>query len=134
MRSHHALFHTKIGKNLSAFGNWNFSSESSPRLWDSIDDGFWYADSTTLLVWTVKYSIGDERLQNAYLSVQPEKTIHKKRIVTNRILGIPVSYADKVEEKLLWQKTVVVNDEAKVPKRKRGFMEMFNTTTSSNII
>lgn len=58
--SWYALFHTKIGKDLSAYSNWNFSSDPSSRWWDSVDEGFWFAESSTLLVYSVKYQIGRE--------------------------------------------------------------------------
>lgn len=60
LRSWYALFHTKIGKNLTAFNNWNFSSDTSSKWWDSIEHGFWFAESTTMLIQTVPYYIGQE--------------------------------------------------------------------------
>lgn len=53
--SWYAVFHTKIGKNLTAYNNWNFSSDPSSRWWDSLAEGFWFAETTTLLVYTQTY-------------------------------------------------------------------------------
>lgn len=55
----YALFHTKIGKNESAYNYWNFSSDTSSRWWDSVQEGFWFANTSTLLVYTVRYTIGE---------------------------------------------------------------------------
>lgn len=56
--SWYALFHTKVGKDLTAFNNWNFSSDPSSKWWDSVEYGFWFAESSTLLVYSIKYQIG----------------------------------------------------------------------------
>lgn len=50
-----AMMHTKIGKNETAFSNWNFSSDPSSKWWDSVDFGFWFHETTTLLVYSVRY-------------------------------------------------------------------------------
>lgn len=60
LKSWFALFHTKIGKNESAYNNWNFSSDPSSRWWDSVAEGFWFAESTTLLIYSVPYYIGQQ--------------------------------------------------------------------------
>lgn len=40
LRNYYVLFHTREGKNMSLYNNWNFSS---PTIWDSKDEGFWYS-------------------------------------------------------------------------------------------
>ena len=49
LRTFYVLFHTREGKNESLYNNWNFST---PAIWDGIDGGFWYAQNTTILVFT----------------------------------------------------------------------------------
>lgn len=58
LTSFYSIFHTKIGKNLTAYNNWNFSSDTSSRWWDSVEEGFWFADTTTMIAYTVPYVIG----------------------------------------------------------------------------
>ena len=60
LRNWYCLFHTKIGKNLTAFSNWNLTSDGTPFWWDSVEAGFWLAVSTTLLMRTLPYYIGKE--------------------------------------------------------------------------
>ena len=67
LKSWYALFHTKIGKDLTRFNNWNFSSDTSSKWWDSIEHGFWFDEGTTMLIGTVHYFIGQEQIQNAYI-------------------------------------------------------------------
>ena len=72
LNSLYALFHTKEGKDLNAYAGWNFSADASSRWWDSMAEGFWYAEKTTMLVYTVVYKIGYEQIANAYITVMPE--------------------------------------------------------------
>ena len=55
LRSMYALLHTNEGKNLAKFNNWNFTST---LYWDSVEEGFWFATNTTLLVMSDFYVIG----------------------------------------------------------------------------
>lgn len=60
LKSWFALFHTKIGKNESAYNNWNFSSRTDSYWWDSVDAGFWFAKTSTILIYSVPYTIGSQ--------------------------------------------------------------------------
>lgn len=121
-----AMFHTSIGKNLSAYNNWNFSSDTSSKWWDSVQHGFWFAETSTLLVYSVKYRIGYEQLENAYIRLQPERTYHINRNITKYFMGIPTKFANYTEDVVIWRKTVVVNDDNLTPVRKLGLGESFN--------
>ena len=48
--------HTKDSKNETKFNGWKFTST---RYWDSKEEGFWFDMNTTLLVYTVTYTIGE---------------------------------------------------------------------------
>lgn len=49
-------------------------------------------------------------------------------------LGVGYAFEDRIEEKLIWSKTVIVNDAGQTPTRKLGKGEVFNQTTGSNLI
>jgi hypothetical protein len=51
LRTFYVLFHTTAAKNPTLFNYWNLSSdvEAPARWWDSIDDGFWFDETTTML-------------------------------------------------------------------------------------
>jgi hypothetical protein len=49
--------HTREGGDKTAYNNWNFTT---PFHWDSVDNGFWYAPNTTILIYTVTYKIGEK--------------------------------------------------------------------------
>jgi len=49
--------HTREGMDEKAYNNWNFTT---PYWWDSVDNGMWYAEKTTILINTVTYKIGSE--------------------------------------------------------------------------
>lgn len=94
LRSWYALFHTRDSKNLTKFNNWNFSSS---LYWDSVEEGFWFDDNTTLLVYSITYKIGEEQLENAILRLQPETLNFKEQNVTRSFLSIPIATEDNVE-------------------------------------
>lgn len=117
LKSWYALFHTKIAKDLTAYNNWNFSSDPSSKWWDSVDYGFWFADTTTLLVYSVDYIIGYEQVANAYIRLMPERSNHIKQMVTQTFLGMPIAFEDRVEETIIWRKSVIMNDFGRTPMR-----------------
>lgn len=128
LKSWFALFHTKIGKNLTAYNNWNFSSDTSSKWWDSIEHGFWFAESTTMLIQTVPYIIGKQQIMNAYIQIQPERTFFKKQLVTDSIFGIPYKFADRIIWELIWKQTIVRNDDFFTPIRFQLPDEQINGT------
>lgn len=100
--SWYALLHTSIGKDAQAYNNWNFSSDPSSKWWDSVEHGFWYAQTTKLLVISSTYKIGQEQLSNALISVQPQKWIHKDCNITERFMGFATGFKDHIHGNVTW--------------------------------
>ena len=42
------------------------------RVWDSIEEGFWYAKETTVLYNTIVYTIGEKQIFPLRIKVKPE--------------------------------------------------------------
>lgn len=108
LRSWYALFHTKDAFNLTKFNNWNFTKS---LYWDSVDEGFWFDSNTTILVYSLTYTIGQQQLENSMLRLQPEKINLKEQNVTASFAGIPTSAQDIVSSKVLWRKTQNIDDD-----------------------
>lgn len=85
LRSWYALFHTKDSKNLTKFNSWNFTKS---LYWDSVDQGFWFDSNSTLLVYSITYTIGEEQLDNSIVRLLPETLNLKNKNVTSTFLGI----------------------------------------------
>lgn len=49
-------------------------------------------------------------------------------------MGVPYAFADRLEQKLLWRKSVVVNDAGQTPVRKLGKDEEFDQETSTALV
>lgn len=111
LKNWYALFHTREGKNLTKYNNWNFTTS---RWWDSVDEGFWFATNTTILVYTVPYYIGKQQIENAIIRVKPERINFKNQNVTKSLFGIssiPLESQDIIWKRLIWRKTAKINDD-----------------------
>ena len=69
------------------------------------------------MVETVTYVIGKTMPENAYVRVQPERFNHIQYLFKKTIFGIPYEFEDKIDDHLLWRKSVVINDDFKTPLR-----------------
>ena len=108
-----ALFHTKEGKDLTKYNNWNFTT---PDIWDSKPDAnFWYSPNSTMLIYTKPNVLGKETLQKIDLPLQPETIVKKDKMITKRILGIPMGFADEHINNVIWGPTNNVNEDYQVP-------------------
>ena len=57
LKSYSWAFQSSRHNDSTAYNNWNMTST---RVWDSIEEGFWYAQETTVLYNTVTYTIGEK--------------------------------------------------------------------------
>lgn len=108
LRSFYALFHTAEGKNKTKYNNWNFTT---PRLWDSVDEGFWFATNTTKLVKTQTYIIGKEQPKNSIIKLMPETFNLKNQNVTKEFLIFPMATEDIVQQHILWSPSQISGDD-----------------------
>lgn len=121
LRTYTYALHTKEAANLTKYNNWNFTTS---RIWDSVEEGFWFAANTTILWNSVVYTVGQEQVALFGLELQPEFYVHKGQgSVNSSIFGIPTSYNDRISSKLLWSKASDINEDGRVETRSK-----FNST------
>ena len=108
LSSFYALFHSAEGKNETKYNNWNFTT---PTLWDSVEEGFWFATNTTKLVKTQTYVIGKQQPMNSIIRLLPETFNLKQQNVTRRFLIFPMVTKDIVSQQILWAPTQISDDD-----------------------
>ena len=85
-------FHSREHDQVQKYNNWNFTTA---KLWDSVEEGFWFADNTTALWRTMNYVVGKQQVKGVTLKLEPNRYQRKgKGDVKDRFLGIPISYND----------------------------------------
>lgn len=57
LRSYSYNLHTQEANETTLFNNWNFTTA---KIWDSVEEGFWFQPKTTILYNTDTYVIGKE--------------------------------------------------------------------------
>ena len=57
LTSYSYALHTKEAADVTKYNNWNFTTS---RIWDSVEEGFWFANETTVLWHTVNHKVGIE--------------------------------------------------------------------------
>lgn len=107
------MFHTEESKDFEAYNGWNFSS---PRIWDSIEEGFWYAEGTSRLFETSSFEIGEEEVDRIVIGMIPERFIQVDRNVTSYLFGIiPNGWEDIESKQIVYSANTNVDKDAYVP-------------------
>jgi len=104
LETYQYVFHTQEANETKKYNGWNFTT---PKVWDSYEEGWWYSAKTTELFKTETWKIGEQQIKPIVLRVKPEMLtkVGKGSEVATSVLGVPITYNDIVERKIIWTKS-----------------------------
>lgn len=84
-------------------------------MWDSVEEGFWFADNTTALWRTVNHIVGKEQPIMVTLKLEPNRYVKKEKGgVKESIMGFPISYKDLIVDDITWGKPTTLDEDGRL--------------------